>query len=334
MSGKPTHVTLKQVAKAAGVSLATTSYSLRNDRRIPRATADRVQAVAKRLGYRPNPRVSALMAHIRQAQPVTVGERIAFLWIDAPPGERPYQKVFDGARERAIQLGYTVEEFWRASTGVSARRLQQILYSRGIVGLLISPSCLPNPTFRLEWDWNLFSAAVIGSAESDPELHHSAHHHYGGTRLAMLQLQAMGKRRIVGLLEKRIEERTRRTWTAAFLAHHPLKERAWEFLAQEDPHHLKPFVAAIRRLKPDAVVGLRGMIETLLRHGWRPGPKTTIVLLDWHPNPEGFGGIDQGEQIVATNAVDLVAGQLQRNERGAPEHVKMLLYAGRWVAGR
>ncbi len=122
----------------------------------PRATAARVQAVAKRLGYRPNPRVSALMAHIRQAQPITVGERIAFLWIDAIPGERPYRTMFDAARERAAQLGYALEEFWWASPGVSARRLQQILHSRGIVGLLISPNYLPNPRFRIDWNWSLF----------------------------------------------------------------------------------------------------------------------------------------------------------------------------------
>lgn len=331
--GKPAHVTLTQVAGAAGVSLATTSYSLRNDPRIPRVTAARVQAVAAQLGYRPNPRVSALMAHIRQARPVTVGERIAFLWIDALPGERPYQTIFDGAKERATQLGYSLEEFWLSSPGQSARRLQKILYSRGIVGLLISPSCLPNPKFKIEWNWNLFSTAVIGTAESDPELHHAAHHHYEGMRLALLQLHFLGRRRIVGLLDSRIEERARRAWSAAFLAHHPLTNRAWEFLAHENPEDLSHLAAWIRQRKPDAIVGARVILEILLNQGWRPSPKTTVALLDSVPNPWGFGGIDQGEHVIAANAVDLVAGQLQRNERGVPEHVKMLLFAGRWVSG-
>jgi LacI family transcriptional regulator len=334
MSDSPPRVTLTQVAAAAGVSLATTSYALRNDRCIPRVTAARVQAVAKRLGYRPNPRVSALMAHIRQAKPVTVGERIAFLWIDAPPGERPYQTIFDGAKERAIQLGYELEEFWRCTPGLSARRLQQILHSRGIVGLLISPSCLPDPKFKIEWNWDLFSVAVIGTAESEPELHHSALHHYGGMRVAMLKLLAMGKRRIVGLLNKQIEERARRAWSAGFLAHHPLTNRAWDFLAQADPGDLSHFASWIRQRQPEAIVGLREIIEPLLNQGWRPSPKITIIFLNWRPNPWGFGGIDQGERIIATNAVDLVVGQLQRNERGVPAHVKMLLHLGRWVRAR
>jgi LacI family transcriptional regulator len=334
MSDQSPHVTLTQVAAAAGVSLATTSYALRKDRRIPRVTADRIQAVARRLGYRPNPRVSALMAHIRQSQPVTVGERIAFLWIDAPPGERPYAELFEGARARAAQFGYSLEEFWLASPGVSARRLQQILYSRGIVGLLISPRIQPYAKFKIPWDWNLFAPVVLGTAESEPELHHSAHHHYGAMRLAMSRLQAMGKRRIVGLLDPDIEERARRAWSAGFLAHHPLKEHAWEFLAGEISKNPPALVAWVRRRKPDAIVGVRGLVEMLLNQGWRPSSKTKVILLDLALNPWGFGGIDQCERVIASNAVDLVDGQLQRNERGVPEHVKMLLFAGRWVPGK
>jgi len=333
MASPPSHVTLTQVAAAAGVSVAAASYALRNDRSVSRATAAHVQAVAKRLGYRPNPRVSALMAHIRQAQPVTVGERMAFLWIDAIPGERPYRIMFDAARERAAQLGYELEEFWRTAPGVSARRLQQILHSRGIVGLLISPNYLPNPKFRIDWNWNLFSTAVIGTAQSEPELHHAAHHHFGGMRLAMQRLQAEGKHRIIALLDKQVEERAGRAWSAAFLAHHPQPHRAWEFLAQENLQELAHVTSWIRQRKPEAIVGLPSLIHALLAQGWRPSAKTTVALLDWAPNPWGFGGIDQGERVIATNAVDLVAGQLQRNERGVPEHIKMLLFAGQWVPG-
>ena len=327
-------MTLKKVAAVAGVSLATTSYSLRNDPLIPRATAERVQAVAKRLGYRPNPRVSALMAHIRQAQPVTVGERIAFLWIDAPPGARPYREMFDGATERATQLGYSIEEFWRSSPGMTVRRLEQILYNRGIVGVLISPSTLPSPRFRLGWNWNLFSAAIIGTAESEPELHHAAYHHYGGMRLAMLRLAAKGKRRIVGLFDLRIEERARRASSAAFLAHHPLGIKGWDCLLGEDIESPSRLASWLRQRRPDAIVAVRHKMELLIQGAWRPSSHVEVVLVDSMPNPWGFGGIDQCQDVIAANAVDLVVGQLQRNERGVPEHVKMLLFAGRWVPGK
>jgi hypothetical protein len=57
---------------------------------------------------------------------------------------------------------------------------------------------------------------------------------------------------------------------------------------------------------------------------------TKIVLLDWRPDFPKFGGIEQGEDIIAANAVDLVVGQLHRNERGVPERMKMVLFPGLW----
>src|SRR5688500_16131376 len=105
-------VTMKQIAAAAGVARATVSYALRGDRKIPEETAARIRSVATRLGYRPNPPVAALMAHIRRSHPKTRGEHIAFLWIKARPGERTFPLIHEGARARAEQLGYALEEFW------------------------------------------------------------------------------------------------------------------------------------------------------------------------------------------------------------------------------
>ena len=125
-----------------------------------------------------------------------------------------------------------------------------------------------------------------------------------------------------------------RPWSAAFLAHHPLRERAWDFLFQEEAEAILDLAARIQRRKPDAIVGASIIIEVLLRHGWSPSAATTVILLDWVPNPWGFGGVDQCYDVIAANAVDLIAGQLQRNEKGSPKYVNMLLSAGQWVAGK
>lgn len=54
------NVTLKQVAEAAGVSLATASYSLNDGGSVGAQTRERVKAVAQRLGYRPNSSAKAM----------------------------------------------------------------------------------------------------------------------------------------------------------------------------------------------------------------------------------------------------------------------------------
>jgi LacI family transcriptional regulator len=328
------HITLSQVAAAAGVSLATASYSLRKDHRISNGTMEKVVKAARDLGYRPNPRVSALMAHIRQAKPVTLGERIAFLWIDAPQGKRPYERIFDAAKARAMELGYTLEEFWRFTPGVSAARLQQIIHTRGIVGLLISPSSLPHPNFEVNWDWSLFAPVIIGTAEGRPDLHHSAHHHYEGMRVAMSKLWSAGNRRILGLFDRRLEERSRRAWSAAFMAHHPIEKAAKNFLIQVDSEEVGGLPSWIKSRRPDAIVGARSILEALLESGWSPPSPVTVIFLDWVRNRWRFGGINQCPKVIAANAVDLVVSQLRYNERGVPENVKILLSAGHWVSGR
>ena len=64
-------VTMKTIAAQAGVTQATVSMCLANSPRIPAATRERIQAVADRLGYRPNPYVSALMRIRRQGRGTT-----------------------------------------------------------------------------------------------------------------------------------------------------------------------------------------------------------------------------------------------------------------------
>src|SRR5215203_3612046 len=198
MAGKAAHVTFRQIAKASGLAVATVSYALRNDPKIPRATIERVQATAEKMGYRPNPRVAALMAHIRRARPVSTGERIAFIWL-ARPGA--YARTHLGAKRRAEQLGYELEDFALHAHELNPARLERILRTRRITGIVLSPLDTGESSFALEWDWSRFSPAIIGNAVCTPELHHAGHHHFGGMRLALQKLVTRGHRRIVAIIE-------------------------------------------------------------------------------------------------------------------------------------
>src|SRR5688572_33380851 len=100
-------MTLKQIALRAHVSRATVSYALRNHPKIPRETREHIQTVARALGYRPNPRVAGLMAHIRRGRSRPFGERIAFVWVHTTREEAQrsafLRAVIAGARARAEQ---------------------------------------------------------------------------------------------------------------------------------------------------------------------------------------------------------------------------------------
>lgn len=331
MATNHAHVTIAMIAAAAGVARSTVSYALRDDPKIPVVTASRVRAVAARLGYRPNPRVAVLMAHIRRGRPVAQGERIAFLWLHAPPGVRVFPVIWEGARRRAEQLGYALEEFWLDQPGLSPARLGQIIRARGITGLLLSPILEGQAGFTINWDWGQFAPAIIGNATCVPELHHAGHHHFAGMRAVMLALQARGLRRIAALIDRDVNDRAKLTLSAAFIAHHPAPSPATRWLHVQAGESVAGLAAWVSRIRPEALVTTCRHADAIKRQRPRALTGVTVVVLDRPAGDCAWAGLDQCEEVIAANAVDLVVGQLHRNERGAPEDVKMLLFPGHWV---
>ena len=83
----PPNPTIRDLAREAGVSAATASLALRNDPRLRKDTCDKVQQVAKRLGYHPNALVSQLLAqnqHFRMSEALGTGPGFYYLWDKAP----------------------------------------------------------------------------------------------------------------------------------------------------------------------------------------------------------------------------------------------------------
>ena len=328
-------ITLQQIARAADCSLATVSYALRDDPRIRSETRAAVQKVAAQLGYRPNPRFSALMSHIRNSRPVAAGERIAFVWVHTSRAESakdPFlQRVFLGAKARAEALGYVLEQFWTTERGMTERRLSQVIKSRGIVGVLLSP-VIHEAEVTLDLEWSLFAPAVIGSARWNPELHHAGHHHYLAMRMTLEKLAAAGYRRPMAIIEAGVNERARRAWEAAFAVFHPSRGAAADLLWIGLPEDRRTVGRRIKASRPDAiVVSDHATFEEFRVMDVAGSAKLPIFNLHWLPSAPEIGGVDQSYDMVAANAVDLIVSQLNSNETGVPPWPRMLLFPGRWV---
>lgn len=330
-------VALKDVAKRAGLSLATVSYALRQNPKIPVETRERVAAAARELGYRPNPRVASLMAHIRGAQSPAPRERLAFVWVHTTRAEARQNsflhRVFVGARERAGQMGFALEEFWTCDPGMTDQRLEQILRARGIVGVVLSPVTNAEATVTLKWDWRHFSPAVIGNVTWTPELHHAGHHHYLAMRLVLSELAKLGCKRPAAVIEATVHERNKHAYVAAFWAHFPQPVSARSLVrvvSRDDTADVGPWLRAVR---PDALVVSHADLLDLPGVGKAAmALRIPRVTLYWSKEtPRGIGGIDQRQDRVAGHAVDLVVAQLNANETGAPDLPRMMLFPGRWV---
>jgi LacI family transcriptional regulator len=326
-----------RVALLAKVSQSTVSRALRDHPALPRATCLRVQAVARRLGYVPNPLISSIFANLRRRQRRRHLGTLAFLTAHAnrevlsKPGT--YRDFFLGACERAIQQGFAVEAHWAAEPGMTGPRLNSILRARGILGVILSTRDADQRIFDLEWEQ--FALVRVGLSQRIPPLHCVVNHQYQTVHMVTERLASMGYARIGIALSRWQNDVTDQSWLAGFLT--------WQ-LAQPArsrvPVHLvpvlseAPFLAWFKRYKPDAVISVNPNVVRWLRSPDRARPENVgSAVLDWHAHYGDIAGADQNNRIVGAAAVDVLLGQLRRNERGLPDHPRTTLIESSWRDG-
>lgn len=335
----PRPPTLRTIAAAAGVSAMTVSRALHRHRSIPGSTARRIRALAQRLGYRPNPLISALMAHLRRTgpSPASNAQTLAFLassplpmsWRDFP-GSRSF---YEGAAERCEELGYRLDVFELAwDHGRLRGHPAPVLWARGIQGLIVGP--FPGPHPRMVFPWHRFSAAALGYTLGSPRLHRACNHHFATMRLAFQRVLSLGYQRPGLALHFESDERVEHTWLGAFAScQHflPPSSRVPPFLPRSWSE--EGFHAWLGAHRPDVVLSSHTDIPVLLRRaGFKVPRDLGFANLDLYEEGKQ-SGIRQNSRQVGAAAVDIVARQLLNNERGIPRHPQVLMTEGEWVPG-
>jgi len=158
-------VTLKTIAEACSVSVATVSYALRKSSHIPQSTRERIQKVADEMGYRPDPALSSLASRKRRNGQTSFYASVAVLHPN--PLESRATQLFNGHcqhfKEKMESFGCSVTDFQVDSSRYRPERLAQILRTRGIRGILLGWGSWPE-SIR-SFPWNEF--AVISTERTD-----------------------------------------------------------------------------------------------------------------------------------------------------------------------
>lgn len=336
-------VTLRQVAREAGVSPATVSLALRGSSKISSATITRVVAVAKELHYQANPMVSALMARQRAQKvriPDRVGATLAFITphrinrqLAAPPWDAPAE-VFHGAFLRARQLGYCLQEIAFRDEGLSGERLNKMLLARGVLGLVFSE--MPGLEEMSALEWPRFALVSVGTHSGNPALTHIQTDHYENMALAMRELFKLGYRRPGLALRPYLDIATRHRYVAAFLyaqTHLPVADRTQALVFDED--RMDVFDGWLRKGRPDVVITgnyrVRNWIEKM---GFSIPGDIGLVHLDVSPGKTDCSGVHQRRQSIGAEAIDTIIAQIHRNERGHPAITKGIYIESDWVIGK
>lgn len=330
---------LKAVAKLAGVSVATASYSLQNHPKIPESTRVRVQDAAGALGYRTNATVSRLMAELRSDR----GDGSTLAWINCGPARDTYTSVpwmrgwLRGARTRAESLGYGLDEFWLREEGMSADRLLKILTTRGSAGLLLAPTRTTEGIVPM--DILAFPAVSMAGAFSQPVVHQASTKNFANVILALDEMSCLGYRKIGFYSHLMPREWGTRQFAGAFLEWEgqlPERSRSTPLLYDEAiPDAAATFVQWVRKNHFDAILSTSSLSAKWLKEMGLKIPKDIgLAHLNLAEDVAGWAGIDPLIEEVSAAAVDLLVGQIHRHETGPPLVQKITTIRGVWVPGR
>jgi DNA-binding LacI/PurR family transcriptional regulator len=335
-------ITMKSVAAAAGVTQATVSMCLANNPRIPPATRERIQAVANKLGYHPNPYVSTLMRIRRQGKPLkdrpalalVCAQRTANGWRDhASPTIR---QMREGALDRAALRGYRAQEFWLHRDDMSNERFSEMLHARGIQAVLISPLAEGDPPPVLHWEY--FAAVCLSVPLPSLTITTVCNDHYFSSLQAVRECHRRGYRRPGLVLLQIHQNRFQGRWLAGFqIARQMLpdvKLPAPFFV--EDWKNEAAIFQWMKREKPDVIITPASDVlpDMLARGGWRIPEDIGFAMLGCPNLGDQFSGVFQNGKRIGALAVDTLISMAERNERGLPEQATTLMLEGQWNEGR
>ncbi len=316
------------------------SLALRNRSRVSKATRERVQRIAKRLGYAPDARMAVMMATVRGAKSKDL---LPIAWLNTTSENdawriykfhTPYLK---GAQERALELGYRIDEIWTRERGMTMQRISQILYQRGIEGVIVTHTA---KHLRLKWDH--LACVSLGGTLLAPSLHQVIGDMNFNLMLALKVLRRHGYRRIGICLPEQV----------IWFAHREIRSTAHHFVAtaaksdrvpplfykgekDADLFDSKKQVQAwVFRHKPDVVVGTSSRLMNWVKATGASVPEDVgIVHLAVDDDLPDWAGIHSNRREMGATAAEWVISLVQNHRFGVPKIGLNTLVRGSWQPG-
>jgi LacI family transcriptional regulator len=329
-------VTLRDIATRLDVSHTTVSRALHGDPRITPSVRQRVEEMARQLGYRPDPMLSALAQYRRGKHQTPIGAELAWINNWSNPKQLRTYREFDlywrGAEAEAERCGFRLEEFL-LDKDLLAPRLEKILRARNIRGILIPPCGRSAPDWE-SFHWDDFCIVRFGYSIATPRAHLVTSDQLTDGLIAFENMWTRGYRRI-GLVT--YAQAVTRFSAGYFLGQtrcNATPRLPMLVLPQnkekEDQRQLRGWIT---RHRPDAILtdasALRELLESAGYHVPQHLGLATLSVLDGNAD----AGIDQNSEEIGKAAVQLVISLLHHNECGIPTVCRELLVEGRWVDG-
>jgi LacI family transcriptional regulator len=334
-------VSMRDVARAVGVSVAAVSLALRNSPRISGPVRQKIQAKLQEMGYEPDPMLAALSHYRRSKSDRPIGAELAWINYWPEPGKlRSFQEFdlyWEGAYAEARANGYRLEEF-RFREYETVARLEKVLRARSIRGILLPPK--PS-TVDIRWGdfhWDDYCIVRFGHSITAPRVHLVTSDQLTDGMIAFDNVWSKGYRRIAYVTTQDTAVRGAR-FSAGFLQGQ-LKVRARVQLRplllgedQDSRPDAKRMTAWLRKNKPDAIITNLPYLSGLLKKCGYRVPRDIGLAVTSVLDAGARAGIDQNSREIGRAATQLLISLINHNERGIPEICREVLIEGRWVDG-
>jgi LacI family transcriptional regulator len=252
-------------------------------------------------------------------------------------------QYWKGASARAKEYGYYFEEYWFGEPGMTVSRMSNILWNRGISGVIVHPffQTLSESSrdlgLQFNWDqfnWDQFIAVAISDMLRNPVLNRVVHDHYTSALMVMGKLIEQGYTRIGLCLTEHMDLTVNQRWQAAYRvyrANHPIQRIEPLILPDLSAEEIKKWA---QKNKLDAIISAEmRMPDFFKKAGLIMGKDIAYADLDIDLDDaryKGISGIYQNSRMMGTGAVDLLIAGIQRNEPGIPEIPVVLQVEGSW----
>jgi LacI family transcriptional regulator len=337
---KSSRVSIRDIALAAGVSKATAGFALQNRPGVNKATRERILCIAKRLGYVPDARIASWMAKVQSAK---AKDLLPIAWLnthaekDAWHKHKFYSPQLEGARERALQLGYRLEELWLHEPGMSMARINRILYQRGIEGVIVTP-----PAKHLHLNWDHMAGVSLGGELLAPLLHRVSSDGNYNLFLALKILKRRGYRRIGICLPEYFRAKAHRPFSAARIVYSmPPKPGKPPTLFYTPPKRgdnskaKKQIAAWLLRHKPDVIVCYSNQIVDWVEVAGYSVPEAIgVVHLATDDDVSDWASITSNRRDIGAIAAEWAVSLIHHRQFGVPRIAGDMLIRGSWHPGR
>lgn len=322
-------VTQREVATLCGVHPSTVCLALNGSPSIPLDTRQRVLQAVETLGYRPNAAARNLVAMRTERRLVN---RLPLAWINqetTPDFWHTHpdaQRLLQGARIRAEESGYYLDEIWTRQKGMTMRRVAHIVRSRGIEGALFPVyQTIDRAVFSPVW--KDISTLALGDHRLGAWFDLVCPDYCHNLDITLAALRRQGFVRIGLVLERQDDETTHGLLRSRYLSHPATSDGFVPlpvfFSDHSTAEHLLRWYDAHQ---PEVIISRNAAITASLA----ALPHHPLVV-QWDVAPDSSSiGVDMRSSLMAARAVDCLLRKMQRFERGAGGNTECHLIKGEW----